>query len=313
MIGIYKITNQLNGKCYIGQSVNIENRWKQHVYEGTHNRKNNKFYNAIKKYGIENFLFEIIEECSLSSNELDQRERYWINYYDSFNNGYNSTLGGQGEDSWVYDPNLIHQLWDEGYSVQEIKQIVGCGATTIQNNLKNYKDYNNNTSHLRGWIYASKKGRMGILKPNTVYSVNNSNDENNDKIAYTYFGPVVPIYQYSLLGKYIQSFPSIEAAARNLHLKYPSAISQASLSNERKTAYGYQWSRKKVESLPPVPVPHGRLVKCLNTGEIFTSAAEAAKKYNIKSPTNISECCIGKRHSAGKLPNTNEKLYWEYY
>lgn len=305
MIGIYKITNLLNNKCYIGQSIDIENRWKQHIYEGKHNIKEGKLYPAMFQDGLENFTFEIIEECKKDSQILNEKEKYWIKYYDSFNNGYNSTIGGQGEDSWTYDPDLIRQLWDEGYSIKEIKDIVGCSFTTIQSRLKNYKDYNSKTSHQRGWAYASKIGHMSILKE-TKYSIN------NDEILSCYFGPIVPIHQYSLLGEYIQSFPSIESAGRYLNIKYPSAISFASLNKERKTAYGYQWSREKVDSLPPVPVPHGRLVKCLNTQKIFTSTALAAKEYNIKSSTNISECCAGKRHSAGKHPETGEKLHWEY-
>ena len=90
MIGIYKITYLKDGRCYIGQSVNLENRIKQHKRcEGQ-----SHIHNAIKKYGIENFSFEIIEECSLKA--LDEREQYWIKYYNSFYEGFNETKGGQG-------------------------------------------------------------------------------------------------------------------------------------------------------------------------------------------------------------------------
>ena len=95
--GIYKITNIINNKCYIGQSVQIERRWQWH--KNNYNNKNertydNHFYRSIRKYGIENFKFEIIEECQ--EDELDEREMHWIAHYDSFNNGYNSTIGGAG-------------------------------------------------------------------------------------------------------------------------------------------------------------------------------------------------------------------------
>ena len=86
--GIYKITNLINGKCYIGQSRNIQNRWRRH-------RSSNDEYSihlAFRKYGLENFKFEIIEECSV--DKLNDREKYWINFYDSYENGYNETLGG---------------------------------------------------------------------------------------------------------------------------------------------------------------------------------------------------------------------------
>ena len=96
--GIYKITNILNNKCYIGQSVQIENRWKWH--KRNYNNKNEpsyncKFYRAIRKHGLQNFEFEIIEECE--HDKLNEREIYWIAHYDSYHSGYNSTLGGDSE------------------------------------------------------------------------------------------------------------------------------------------------------------------------------------------------------------------------
>lgn len=96
MIGIYKIVNKINKKVYVGQNVNIENRWNNHKtnYLNKNSKDyNTKFYKALRKYGIENFEFKIIEQCN--KNELDKKEIYWINFYDSFKQGYNSTIGGQ--------------------------------------------------------------------------------------------------------------------------------------------------------------------------------------------------------------------------
>lgn len=96
MIGIYKITNKINKKSYIGQSVNIEHRWNSHKTNYLNKNikdYNTKFYKALRKYGIENFDFEILEKCN--KNNLNEREIYWINFYNSFKDGYNSTLGGQ--------------------------------------------------------------------------------------------------------------------------------------------------------------------------------------------------------------------------
>lgn len=95
MIGIYKITNLINGHSYIGQSINIVRRWKDHRQVAARGARNDyPLYRAISKYGIENFEFSIIEECSV--DELDEKEKYWISYYDSYNNGYNQTKGGEG-------------------------------------------------------------------------------------------------------------------------------------------------------------------------------------------------------------------------
>ena len=96
-IGIYKITNKKNSKAYIGQSENIEVRWKRHVQDSKN--PNSVAYNrgicrALRLHGIENFNFEILEECGV--NELDEKEIYWIAYYDTYRHGYNDTLGGNG-------------------------------------------------------------------------------------------------------------------------------------------------------------------------------------------------------------------------
>lgn len=97
MIGVYKITNKINNKCYIGISFNIEQRWKSHIKYAFSNKNNepyynNKLYNALRKYGVDNFNFEIIEECE--KDKLKEREIYWISYYNSYKNGYNLTIGG---------------------------------------------------------------------------------------------------------------------------------------------------------------------------------------------------------------------------
>ena len=81
--GIYKFTNLINGKIYIGQSVDIDRRLKEHK-----RRDEQRIDKAIKKYGFENFNFEIIELCS--PDKLDELENYWIGYYQSLiPNGYN--------------------------------------------------------------------------------------------------------------------------------------------------------------------------------------------------------------------------------
>lgn len=86
--GIYKITNTKNQMCYVGQAVNIAERWKQHIKRaiGAEPITNNKLYPAMKKFGVENFTFEVIEECP--QEKLNQREDYWQNFYNAKEYGY---------------------------------------------------------------------------------------------------------------------------------------------------------------------------------------------------------------------------------
>ena len=90
MIGIYKITDLTNNLIYIGQSNNIQRRKTEHFNSNKYD--SSKIDIAIQEKGVDNFKFEIIEECS--EDKLDEREKYWIEYYDSYTNGYNMTKGG---------------------------------------------------------------------------------------------------------------------------------------------------------------------------------------------------------------------------
>ena len=86
--GIYKITNIQNQMTYVGQSVNVAERFKQHIKRGlgAETPTRNKLYPAMAATGLENFTFELIEECDKS--ELDEREKYWQNYFNSLSYGY---------------------------------------------------------------------------------------------------------------------------------------------------------------------------------------------------------------------------------
>ena len=95
MVGIYKIENLLNHHCYIGQSRNIEKRWEAHkiaAFNSNQSSYDYPLYKAIRKYGLENFSFEVVETCSVE--ELNYKEIYWIGFYNSFEEGYNQTIGG---------------------------------------------------------------------------------------------------------------------------------------------------------------------------------------------------------------------------
>lgn len=93
--GIYKITAQ-DGRCYIGQALDIGSRWKEHMKcalgIGTTGYMTNKFYRTMHKEGPENFTFEVLEICPKS--KLDERERYWIEFYNSTVYGFNTKIGG---------------------------------------------------------------------------------------------------------------------------------------------------------------------------------------------------------------------------
>ena len=142
--GIYKVTNKINGKVYIGQSVDIGRRWREHMTA----KDDIYFHKAIQKYGVENFEWEVIEQCK--KKDLDEREIYWIEYYDSFNKGYNCTKGGEGvsggEDHprWKGGISLDPEYDKQWYEVnkEKVKEYYETNKEKINERMKEYYEAN---------------------------------------------------------------------------------------------------------------------------------------------------------------------------
>ena len=110
MVGIYMYQNKINKHCYIGQSIDIQKRRWDHQSDYKCEKSssyNCQFYQALRKYGFENFEFSILEECL--KEELDDKEIFYIKKYDSFKNGYNATEGGLNLSSNLNNPEHIEK------------------------------------------------------------------------------------------------------------------------------------------------------------------------------------------------------------
>lgn len=133
---IYVITNKINNKQYVGKTIDtIENRWKTHLKDS--NKKffeSRPLYKAIKKYGKENFIIEQLEECSYKI--LNEREQYWINILDTYKNGYNATLGGDGK--ILYDYKEIADKYLELQNQQKTADFFNCDTDTVRKACKEY-------------------------------------------------------------------------------------------------------------------------------------------------------------------------------
>lgn len=127
---IYKVTNCVNSKVYIGQTnFSIETRFKQHLRDCDNKcNENRPLYLAMKKYGKENFHIELIEECS--SDKLNEREKYWISYYNSFNEGYNATVGGDGKQTHLDYDEIKNFYLSNGSKAQTCKHF-NCSMDTV--------------------------------------------------------------------------------------------------------------------------------------------------------------------------------------
>lgn len=214
---IYLIENKINGKKYIGKTYSsIEKRWKEHIKDRI--RFDRPLYRAMNKYGIENFSIQELEYCE----NLEEREIYWISFYDSYHNGYNATLGGDGKLYFEYTDEEVIEYYLKTKSVRDTALFFKCDVETIRKRLKN----NNIDIPKGGNIYSSKR----LWKTREIC-------------------------QYSLNGEFIQTFPSQSEAARWLISNgYSKGQEKHIVSNisknirnieNRKQAYGFIWKYKE--------------------------------------------------------------------
>ena len=201
MAYIYQITNDINGKIYIGKTqYSLERRFQEHCRDSRKSTEEHRpLYAAMRKYGIEHFHIELIEE----TNNPEEREIYWIEQKGSFKNGYNATKGGDGKHYLDYD--LIVATYKELQNINKVCNKLNIDKLSVRTALKS-----KNITPLSSQEVA-KRERSNIIN------------------------------QYDLENNYIQSFPSVKEAARMINKpKGVSHITDV-CKGRRKTAYGYIW------------------------------------------------------------------------
>lgn len=260
---IYKITNLINGKIYIGQTTKtLQERFEHHVWMALNGSKF-LLHRAIYKYGKNNFNIAIIGEA-YSKDELDDKEILWIKYYNSCikfpnSNGYNMTFGGDGFDKGIYHPKYGKPVSKEtrdkisksmtgkmvGESHPTAKPVLQFsldgkflheypsateGAKAINGGNKNI------TSCCRG-LRNSAYGYVWIYKDDYIngkdYSVKHSKNIYNKK----------PIIQLSMSGEFIREYESLSDGARAVN-GASSNINKCCIG-ERGSHKGYKWMYKE--------------------------------------------------------------------
>lgn len=291
---IYKITNILNQHCYIGQTArDYQIRWEEHkkeAYEGSSLGYNFILHKAFRKYGIENFTFELLEECENSF--LQDREKYWISFYKSFSGdnhgGYNMTRGGEG--SLLISYETVYRLWDEGYTTTQIGEILGHDRSAIREVLKGYSNYSTEEGIKRG-----KELQHGInFKTHPKKEKENKNKKN------------LAVLQYSVYGDFIAEYPNRLEAEKITGINAKN-IWAAIKKENNKTAGGFQWIYKG-DSAPQniskeqLNIGYRQKVVQYSKEEVllneYESAAEASRQTGINSGT-IRRVCQGKGKTAG--------------
>ena len=201
---IYKISNDINDKVYIGKTcLTITTRWNEHIHELYRARNNQRpLYNAMEKYGVEHFYIEELEQCK--DELISEREQYYIKLYDSYSYGYNATKGGDGK--LLYDHEaIINELKQNPYT-RKVAGKFNCSIDLVQNLAK----ANN--------IQTKTKADIGREKcSKKVGQFNKDTDE------------------------LMQIFDSCLAAARYLGNENKAPNIGRCANQKRITAYGFKW------------------------------------------------------------------------
>lgn len=290
MIGIYKIENKVNGKVYIGQSNNIEVRWTNHRSELKHNCHHNKILQrAWNKYGSENFDFIIIEECKL--DELNSKEIYWIEHFNSYNFGYNLTFGGNGTQTTSSEViQKIYELYATGnYIPREIGEILNIDRKTVERYLHSGTElgiceYNGSLSR---WNCHAKK----------VICLNTLEIFDSIKIAQDTYH----VHGIAACCKHKHKYAGINICGEPLLWMY---LDEHNLYSKSEINDYINNLRKEIYS---------KYVVCINTLQMFESTRKACDWCSLKQVLSIQRCCTNNAKYAGKHPETGEKLQWMYY
>jgi group I intron endonuclease len=227
IIGIYKITSP-SGKVYIGQSINVQKRFKLNYKALNGNiQKQPKLYNSLNKYGWENHHKEIVEKCNIS--ELNEREIYWKQHYIN-------QLG--------WDKMLFCELYDKGggpKSEETRKKLslanskpkpIGFGEKMSKIN-KGRKCSESTKKIISAKITGTKRSedtKNKLRKPKTKEHIQKMNR------------PRYVIIQYDLQDNFIQEWSSVNEIIQHLKINYRNIT--AACRKEQKTAGGYKWKYK---------------------------------------------------------------------
>lgn len=267
---IYAISNSINEKVYVGQTIYpIEKRFAQHKAASKRDSaiQKSKLYKAMHKYGCDKFNVSLIEECS--DDCLNDREIYWIKKLDSFNRGYNATRGGEGH--LCDDEDSVMQCWNSGMTVKGIIEATG---------------------HSEEYV-------VRVLTKNGI--VREERNQRGRKIQGQKVK--VPVYQYDLDGKYVGEYASIWDAEKETGIHH-NCINGV-LCGVHFSAGFYQWSREKVDNIGKCKHRFCGTARTIYQYTIdgeyvreHPSFSQAASAVGLKSILPIRRVCYGKAHTS---------------
>lgn len=181
---IYKATSKTSQQSYIGlTNISIESRWNDHIgaaFNPNHPDHNFPIHRAIRKYGVEDFIVEEIDQGF--GEELKQKEKYWIKYYNTYYSGYNATLGGDGQCKYDYAKIVDYYINHQGslkQTCQEFNiydQVVYSALKAYNINPQQYKFKNN--------IKQVYKKKILLIEENLLFNCITDIDKYFNKVVH---------------------------------------------------------------------------------------------------------------------------------
>lgn len=290
---IYKIINDQNNLVYIGQTIcSLEKRWRDHKQSALSKAQENKLYLAMRKIGLEHFtIIKIKEFEDITQEQLDEQEIYWIAYYNSFYNGYNSTKGGKiGYRNLI--PILCYTLSGQFYKQYDT---IGEAAGDINRN------YNINITYdgILNCINNFKQDSCGGFQ----WKYQNSSKEIKDFSQLNNFnGKKCYFIQYDLKGNYINHYLTVKNASQMTNTQESGIIrcakGEIKHSNSFIWKYGFlgETIPQKIKGLN-INTKKGISKKIIyidknNNQIIYNSLSEAARKTGFSRNKITHNCNI---------------------
>lgn len=247
MVGIYKITNKANGKIYVGQSIDIEERWKQHRWKAFNCNEvgyHSAIHAAMRKHGLDNFVYEVLEQCA--AEELDEKERYWINLLNCITpNGYNILSGGQKYRKSTTTCLVCKKCGKEISKESSSGMCHSCvqlKCDISKEDLQSALTQNNGNFALVGRIYGLSDNAIRKRCQHLGLPFHSADYKTPKTLKEPYETPVRQIDKNT--NEVIQVFCSANEAARSLGKTKGNHITEV-CKGKGKTAYGYRWEYDK--------------------------------------------------------------------
>lgn len=334
---IYKITNLVDGKVYIGQTtVGFEKRIREHLYKLRNDKhKNEHLQRAYNKFGETNFVFEILQECEIK--EIDSLECYWIELFESTDRSYGYNFENGGNKNKKHHAETLTKLselskrnWENPIYLKKMAEriermtgsknpaaikVICVNDGKIFDALSEAAEYYNISNKYisrvcKGERYSTnglqfahyEEGKKYELKETPIY------EKGNHPTA----RKIICINENKVFDSVVEASEFYKISYDNIHqvVLGKNIVTKTPDGHWYQFAYYEEGKKYKLKKFDETKIKKPKKVVCINTGQTFESICQAANHFGLQQ-SKISLVCSGKRNYHGKT-ESGEKLKWAF-